>query len=141
MRIFIDTNVLFSAILFRSGAPHLAYSKAVSHPNCGIVCERNIEELKNIFKRKAPHKVDSLDRFLALALPALEIAPVPNEASPLENAIRDVKDRVIFRAALHAKADVFLTGDKDFTESGIETPRILTPTEFLTLNERAIDWQ
>ncbi len=47
--------------------------------------------------------------------------------------IRDVKDRPILRAAIKARADVLLTGDKDFLESGVENPAIMTPAEFLRL--------
>lgn len=32
-----------------------------------------------------------------------------------------------------AGADVFLTGDKDFLESGIKDPRIMTPHDFLNV--------
>ena len=44
---------------------------------------------------------------------------------------RHVNDRPILRAAIEAKADVLLTGDKDFLESGVKNPTIMTPAEFL----------
>ena len=50
-----------------------------------------------------------------------------------ETQIRDVNDRPILRAAINAKADVLLTGDKDFLESGVKNPAIMTPTEFLNI--------
>ena len=50
-----------------------------------------------------------------------------------ETQIRDVNDRPILRAAIHANVDILLTGDKDFLESGIKTPLILTPAEFLKI--------
>ena len=37
------------------------------------------------------------------------------------------------RAAIAAKANVLLTDDKDFLESGLENPRIMTPAEFLNM--------
>ncbi len=40
-------------------------------------------------------------------------------------------DGVPFRAAIEAKADILLTGDKDFLESGLKNPIIMTPSEFL----------
>ena len=46
--------------------------------------------------------------------------------------MRDTKDRPILRAALNANADVLLTGDKDFLESGLKKPKAMTPTEFLS---------
>ena len=48
-----------------------------------------------------------------------------------ETQIRDVNDCPILRAAIEAKADVLLTGDKDFLESGVKNPAIMTPAEFL----------
>lgn len=47
--------------------------------------------------------------------------------------MRILIDTNILRAAINANADVLLTGDKDFLESGIEYPQILTATEFLEL--------
>ena len=42
-------------------------------------------------------------------------------------------DRPILRAAIQARADILLTGDKDFLESGVKTPRIMSPAEFMNL--------
>lgn len=131
MKILIDTNILISAALSSNGTPFKAYVKAVSYPNNGIICEQNIDELRRIFNRKFPKKLSALEGFLALALPALEIVPTPETETESESKIRDVMDRPILRAAINAHADVILTGDKDFLESGIENPKILTASEFL----------
>ena len=37
------------------------------------------------------------------------------------------------RAALNAHADLFLTGDKDFLESSVTDPRIISVSEFLDM--------
>ena len=37
-----------------------------------------------------------------------------------EKQIRDINDRPILRAAIEAKADILLTGDKDFLDSGVK---------------------
>lgn len=63
----------------------------------------------------------------------LELVPIPTDEYLLEENIRDVKDRPILRAAINAKADILLTGDKDFLESGLTTPKIMTPAGFLQL--------
>ena len=63
----------------------------------------------------------------------LELVPIPTDEYLLEENIRDVKDRPILRAAINAKADILLTGDKDFLESGLTTPKIMTPADFLQL--------
>lgn len=51
---------------------------------------------------------------MSLALLTLEVVPTPIEEHSFEDKIRDVNDRPILRAAIHAKADILLTGDKDF---------------------------
>ena len=131
MRVLIDTNVLISAALSPHGTPFKAYVKAVTEPNRGLICEQNVDELKRIFNKKFPHKLDALDRFLSIALMTLEFVPIPTDVEDAESQIRDINDRPILRAAIDSKADVLLTGDKDFLESGITTPTIFTPAEFL----------
>lgn len=134
MRILIDTNILISASLNIESTSYKAYVKAVTYPNQGIVCDQNIEELRRIYNRKFPHKIEALERFLALALTILEVVPTPVDNSADEKLVRDISDRPILRAAIAAKADILLTGDKDFLESGIINPKIMTAAEFLQVD-------
>jgi len=134
MRILIDTNILISASLNIQSTSYKAYVKAVTHPNHGMVCDQNIEELRRIYNRKFPHKIDALERFLALALTVFEVVPTPVVNTSAENLVRDISDRPILRAAIAAKADILLTGDKDFLESGITNPKIITAAEFLQMD-------
>ena len=127
MKVLIDTNVLISAALNPNGTPYQAYIKAASYPNHGFICEQNVDELNRIFFRKFPDKLAVLDKFLSMALMTLTLVPVPSDETDSESQIRDTDDRPILRAAV----DILLTGDKDFLESGIEHPMIMTPAEFL----------
>ncbi len=131
MRVLIDTNVLISAALSVGGTPFQAYAKAASYPNHGLICEQNVDEIKRIFNKKFPNRLAALDKFLSVALLTLEIVPVPADEIVSESQIRDVNDRPILRAAIEAKVDVLLTGDKDFLESGVKNPMIMTPAEFI----------
>lgn len=132
MLIFIDTNILISAALFPESMPYRAFYKAVTDPNHAVICDQNVDELRKIFNRKFPAKVSVLNTFLSIIMTSVTIVKVPEETVPDEKQIRDEKDRPIFRAAIHSGADTFLTGDKDFLESGIKDPRIVTPSEFVT---------
>ena len=133
MRILIDTNVLISAALSANGTPFQAYIKATSYPNHGFICEQNVDEMKRIFNKKFPQRLESLNKFLSIALLTLELVPIPTDENLSELQIRDVNDRPILRAAINAKADILLTGDKDFLESGLENPVIMTPVGFLNM--------
>ena len=136
MNVFLDTNILISAVLNSNSTPAKAFIKAVSFPNRGLVCEQNIDEMRRIFNRKFPAKIQALETFLSLALLTLEVVNIPDLEYTSENSIRDVNDRAILRAAIFAKADVLVTGDKDFLESDIVNPKILTAAEFLNFERK-----
>ena len=133
MIVFIDTNILISSALNVGSTPYRAFIKAVTFPNRGIVCEQNIEELYRIFDKKFPVKKPLLDQFLTLSRNVIEVVPTPIKENKEENKIRDIKDRPILRAAINANADILLTGDKDFLESGIVKPKIMTASQFLNM--------
>lgn len=133
MRVLIDTNILISASLSSEGTPYQAYVKAVTHPNHGMVCDQNIDELRRVYNRKFPRKIQALERFLALALIILEVIPTPAIDVSDEALVRDAFDRPILRAAIAARADVLVTGDRDFLESGVTNPKIMTAAEFLQM--------
>jgi len=137
MRIFIDTNVLISAARNPSGAPFLAFWKAVTFPNTGVICDQNVDEIRRVFNRKFPHQIPLLNQFLAEALPFLQIVSTPTDEFDEEGKIRDISDRPLLRAAIVAGVDIFITGDKDFLESDITVPKIMRITEFLDVNEEA----
>ena len=133
MKILIDTNVLISAAINPGGTAAKAYFKATAPPYESVLCDYCIEEFKRIVRNKFPQHIPAVDAFLSTALLTAKIAAAPphNESICGEEYIRDPKDQPIIRAAVIAKADVILTGDKDFLESGIKRPQCLSPAEFL----------
>ena len=131
IKVMLDTNIIVSAFLNNRGVPHQAYQKAVEPPYQCSICEQTLEELRRVFIRKFPGKIQAFESFLAVMLPIMEVVPVPPSPSPDETEIRDVNDRPIYRAALSANVDILVTGDKDFLESGLECPTIITATEFI----------
>ena len=133
MMIMIDTNVIISAVLNPSGRSAEALIKALNKPFEPVVCSYILDELHRKFEEKFPAKILELEAFLYHMLRAVLIVPTPEDGNEEEGKIRDIKDRPIFRAALNATVDYILTGDKDFLESGIKFPRIISVKEFLNL--------
>lgn len=133
MKIFIDTNILISANIWPYSVPAQAFNKAIAKPNIGMICQQNIDEMKNTFLDKFPKRLYLLRDFLSDTIFSLVIVPIPPAIHDSEGSIRDIKDRPILRAAINAGADVLLTGDKDFLEAGITHPRIITASDFLEL--------
>ena len=138
MKIFIDSNIIISAARNPNGNPYLAFWKAVTFPNTGVICDQNIDEVRRIFNRKFPHQIPLLEHFFAEALPLLHVVSTPVNMLDDEAKIRDVDDRPLLRAAVTANADVLITGDKDFLESEVKNPKIMTPVEFLRYLDGAV---
>ena len=134
MRVLIDSNIIVSAIYSNNSAPHQAYNKAVDPPHQGLICEQSIEEIRRVFNRKFPDKIQAFESFIASMLSIVEVVPVPPLAHPDEEEIRDMDDRPILRAAIKAKADIILTGDRDFLDSTITQPRIMTVAQFIKMD-------
>ena len=133
MRVMIDTNIFISAVLFPSGKASAALMKALVSPYCPVTCDYVIDELRRKFLEKWPDRITELDAFLYSSLSVIDVVKTPEAVVENESLIRDEKDRPILRAALDAGADLFLTGDKDFLESEVTDPRIISVADFLLL--------
>lgn len=137
MRCLIDTNILISAALFPDSVPARAFMKAVSPPHNAVVCDYSLDEMRRVYNRKFPHKIPDFERFLSLLALSVAIVSTPEETGQGmrdEQKIRDLNDRPIYLAALAAGVDGILTGDKDFLDSGIAHPKMLTAAEFMRLD-------
>ena len=129
MRILVDTNVLFSALLFPGSRPAQALLRVMARHEM-VLCDRSIAELRSILERKAPRYLPDAEVLLA-ELP-YELIPAVEYA---EKLIRDTKDQPILNAAVVADVDMILTGDKDFLSMGLEHPQCLTVAQFLEWDE------
>lgn len=129
MRVMLDTNIFISMIFFPSvQTRELARRLAENYQI--VVCDYVIEELRLVTERKFPAKRQYLDRFF-MELP-FELVYTPKVLDLNEfPEMRDVKDMPILATVLMEGIEVFVTGDRDFTELEIEMPEILTMAEFL----------
>lgn len=125
MKILVDTNILISALLFPKSKPAKALIY-VSEEHEMILCDQNLNEFREVLRRKAPRVLP--DAEVLLNELSYELIPAAYNA---EKLIRDAKDQPILNAAIVADVDVILTGDKDFLSLDIEHPKCLTVAEFL----------
>ena len=132
MKVMIDTNIFISAAITPKGNAAKAFIKAMLPPYEPIVCDYIVDELHRKFQEKFPKHTTELEAFLYNALQVIRIVPTPEIEATEEGKIRDLKDRPILRAAKAAAADLLLTGDLDFLESGIKNPRIISASEFIS---------
>ena len=64
MRILVDTNILFSALVFPHSKPAKALLYVADHHDM-ILCDRNIMEFREILQRKAPQYLPDAEVLLA----------------------------------------------------------------------------
>lgn len=76
-----------------------------------MLCDQVIDEMRRIFNRKFPTKIQAMERFLSIAhydLVTLTAEDAPSEDEP---DIRGVNDRPILRSALKAGVETLVTGE------------------------------
>ncbi len=134
MKVMIETNIIISAAISPNGNASRAFMKAVMPPYEPVVRDYIVDEVHRKFEEKFPKYTTELEVFLYNALQIIRVAPTPEEVEVEEGKIRDIKDRPILRAARNEKVDLLLTGDRDFLESGITDPRVITAADFLNMS-------
>lgn len=128
MRVMLDTNILVSAFIFKSKKMNeLIYNIIKSHEM--VICSYTIEELQELIENKFNVSLQELDDFLKEFPFDLVYSPKTVKNKIVD--IRDKNDYIILHTAIIEDVDVFITGDKDFENIGIEKPEIMTTSEFL----------
>ena len=133
LRVVIDTNVLLSALVFKSGALS-AIGRAWQAGEClPIVSRATTEELIAVLRYpKFQLDLQQQQDVLIAYLPHCETLPEPKTRIDLPSR-RDQDDQIFLLLAVASKADALVTGDKDLLAlSGTAPCEIVTPHAFLT---------
>jgi uncharacterized protein len=124
--VFLDTNVLVSAIATRGICADLLRSVASEHEL--VVGEFVLAELRRVLAARFHVPVERIDEVEAF-LRTYEVVATPDAMDPVR--IRDPADRWVLANARAAEADVLITGDGDLLAVAATAGlRIVTPREF-----------
>lgn len=124
MKIFIDTNVLISGFVFGGKTGELLKTLIRSEHEL-ILSDYVDAEFKEKLIEKWPDKAEKLYDMLH----SISAFHFVKSASETLGTLRDKKDVPVLSDALFHNADILLSGDKDFLESNIENPQIMSPSE------------
>ena len=117
MRIFLDTNVLVSALTARGLCADLVRAILTDHEL--LTGEVNLAELRRVlggrFKASGAQR-QAVERWLR------QEAVVPKPRKPSAPAIRDPDDRWVLASAMEGGADLLVTGDKDLLSMADQAP-------------------
>ncbi len=111
MKVFLDTNVLVSGFATRGLCADVIRLVLAEHEL--IVAEVVLKELGRVLKDKIGLPTEQIQEILAF-LESQTVQPKP--ISPPSIPVRDEDDQWVLASALAAKADVFVTGDKDLLD-------------------------
>ena len=126
MRIFLDTNVLASAATTRGLCADVFRQVLASHEL--LISPEVLAELEEVLETKFGVPEGMVRDFLDLVRDGAEIVE-PGDTPKVR--LKDRDDLPLLSAALRARADVFVTGDKQLVGlSRIEEMRILSPREY-----------
>ena len=131
-RFVVDTNVLISALLFKTSVPFQAIELA---EKLGIILysEATLNELEQVLNRKKFNKYLSLeDRqvFLLKFISSSQLVSITENIT----VCRDEKDNKFLELAVSGNANVIVTGDLDLLIlNPFQAVEILTPDMFIDI--------
>jgi putative PIN family toxin of toxin-antitoxin system len=139
VRVFLDSNVVFSGLYSARGAPGVILEYFIQGRIRVIISQQGLQEIVRTIKEKLPAALPALKYLLLNAPPEVVADPKP-EALELWRKKLSIGDAAILAAAIASQPDYFITGDNHFLgnpelakESGL---RIVTPGQFLKLWEQ-----
>ena len=126
MRVFLDTNVLVSAVATRGLCADVLREVLVSHQL--VISSPLLNELANILHSKFGIPFNVITEFIEM----LNQDVILSEQT--ESAVIDIQDQddvIILSTALSGGAELFVTGDKEILALGkIQHMEIVSPRKF-----------
>jgi len=125
MKVFLDTNVLVSAVATR-GLCSDVLREVFRHHHL-IISPELLTELENVFRKTLGLPQNMIFEFIEVIKQDSQLST----PSPLPNVkLRDKDDLLMLSSALNGGADLFITGDKELLglqsirDMGIVSPRM-----------------
>jgi putative PIN family toxin of toxin-antitoxin system len=128
VRVFVDTNVLVSAVATRGLCADVLREVLAAHDL--VISKLVLDEVRRVLQTKFGATQDLIDDFVDL-LQQDAILARPGRIPDVK--LRDRADRLILGAAVASGADVLVTGDNELLELGaLEGVEIISPRQFWT---------
>jgi len=126
MKVFLDTNVLVSAMATRGLCADVLRETLASHQL--VVSPPLFKELRRVLRQKLHIPGKLIDDAIEMLQQDAHFA---TSSTLLDVKIRDKDDLMILSSALNGNADLLVTGDKELLELGkIEGMEIVSPRGF-----------
>lgn len=112
MRVFIDSNIIISAMVYDRNELEIIENLRLKGHSL-VISDHVHEEVFRVMLDKFPEHMALVDEFIRLS--AMEMVPTGKYVDTIGQfgIVRDKNDRHILAAAVVAKSDMIITGDKD----------------------------
>jgi predicted nucleic acid-binding protein len=112
-RVFLDTSVLFAAVLSPTGGARKLFLLAEAGVLKLVVGPTVLKECDEVIRRKAPGSASRLAQLLAEAQTETSDAPSKQQIKTALSYVRYAPDARVLAEAIQAKPDWFVTHDKE----------------------------
>jgi len=129
-KIFIDTNILISAIVFDKKELELII-RCASEGDKLYISEHILEEATRVFMKKFPEYIEMFEKFIEISEMEIVNKKIYQNKIKKFEEIRDKYDAHIIACAEISKCKFIITGDKDLLEYKHKTIKIMKSSEYL----------
>ena len=135
LKIFLDTSVLFSAVISPTGGARKLFLLAEAGLLQLIIGPTVLREADEVVRRKAPASLPLFAQLLEAGQVETCSAPTPKQIESARNLVAYIPDAYVLAEAIRAEVDWFVTHDKEHflkTKKGITLSfEIGTPGDLL----------
>jgi predicted nucleic acid-binding protein len=113
LRIFLDTSVIFAAVLSSTGGARKLFHLAKAGLLRLIVSPDVLRECEQVVRRKSPSSLPLLAELLAIGQAETSPAPTSRQLARAKMHVKYLPDAHVLAAAIHAGPDWLVTHDKE----------------------------
>ena len=130
-KIFIDTNILISAIVFDGNELNVIIESAKRGDEI-FISEHIIEEAARVFLKKFPDYIETFENFIKIS--EIEIIEKNHYMDSIQqiDSVRDKYDAHVIACAERLNCDFIISGDKDLLTYSKSKTLIITSKEYLS---------
>ncbi len=113
VKVFLDTSVLFSAVLSSTGGARKLFLLGEAGLLDLVVGPNVLREADEVVRRKAPASLPLLAQLLEIGKVHSTSAPTPKQIESARKMVAYIPDAHVLAEAIRSEADWFVTHDKE----------------------------
>jgi predicted nucleic acid-binding protein len=113
LRVFLDTSVVFAAVLSPTGSPRELFLLAEAGILKLVIGPTVLKECDEVIRRKVPGSLPALAQLLAATPAETSFPPSRRQIKTVQDYVHYEPDARVLAEAFNAKPDWFVTHDKE----------------------------